>query len=379
MRRVAGQAGRGLKLLARVCLTLTLLAGLALGGVVWRLEQGPVSLPWLAQQAEIAANHALAGQKVAIAEAAISWAGWREGHRSPIAVRFSEIRLVDKDDGLIAVLPQVDASLSLGGLLRGHIGLRALELRGLSLLANRDKAGALSLGLAAATKADATETPDTALDALAEIISAWLAPPNEETALSAIRRISLLDTRLALSDEASGRVVSATLTSLVLQRRAAGGLELAGRAMLALADQRIPVEVAGNLERALWRGEASLTARGIRPAVLAKASAELAPLAALDAEAEISLIARFAGAAQPDLLMGRLRTGAGMLHLPNGRGDLPFASLLLDATMAEDVVRVERLAFSPQPSQRPGAAPPPVIRASGEARLQDGMWQTTAE
>ena len=144
-----------MKLLARVALTLMLVLGLALGGLVWRLEQGPISLPWLARQAEIAANQALAGQKVAIAEAAISWAGWREGHRSPIAVRFSEISLVDKDDGLIAVLPQVDASLSLGGLLRGHIGLRALELRGLSLLANRDKAGALSLGLAAATKADA--------------------------------------------------------------------------------------------------------------------------------------------------------------------------------------------------------------------------------
>ena len=122
MRRVAGQAGRGLKLLARVCLTLSLLVGLALCGIVWRLEQGPISLPWLARQAEDAANQALAGQKANIAEAAISWAGWREGHRSPIAVRFSEIRLADKDDGLIAVLPQVDASLSLGGLLRGHIG-----------------------------------------------------------------------------------------------------------------------------------------------------------------------------------------------------------------------------------------------------------------
>ena len=379
MRRVAGQAGRGLKLLARVALTLMLVLGLALGGLVWRLEQGPISLPWLARQAEIAANQALAGQKVAIAEAAISWAGWREGHRSPIAVGFSEIRLVDKDDGLIAVLPQVDASLSLGGLLRGHIGLRALELRGLSLLANRDKAGALSLGLAAAAKADATETPDTALDALAEIITAWLEPPNEETALSAIRRIALFDTRLALTDEASGRVARANLAALILQRRATGGLELAGRALLELVDQRIPVEIAGNLERALWRGEASLTAHGIRPAVLAKTSAELAPLAALDAEAEITLIARFAGAPQPDLLMGRLRTGAGVLHIPNDGGDIPFAAILLDATLAEEVVRVERLALSPQPSQRPGASPPPVIRASGEARLKDGTWQTAAE
>ena len=379
MRRVAGQAGRGLKLLARVCLTLSLVLGLSLAGLVWRLEAGPISLPWLARQAESAANQALARQKVAIAEATISWAGWREGHRSPIAVRFSDIRLVDKDDGLIAIVPQVDASLSLGGLLRGHIGLRALELRRLSLLANRDKAGALSLGLAAAAKTEATELPDTALDALAEIITAWLEPPNEETALSAIRRIALLDTRLALSDEASGRVVSANLASLVLQRRAAGGLELAGRAMLELADQRIPVEIAGNLERTLWRGEASLTARGVRPAALAKASAELAPLAALDADSEITLIARFAGAPQPDLLMGRLRTGAGMLHIPNNGGEIPFAAILLDATLAEEVVRVERLALSPQPSQRPGASPPPVIRASGEARLKDGAWQTAAE
>ena len=379
MRRVAGQAGRGLKLLARVCLTLALLAGLALGGVVWRLEQGPVSLPWLARQAESLANRALADQNIEIGAAEISWAGWREGHRSPIAVRFSDIRLSDKADGLIAVLPRVDASLSAGSLLRGHIALRGLELRGLGLLANRDKAGALSLGLAGAPKAEGAEAPGAELEALAEIITAWLAPPNEETALSPIRRIALLDTRLALADEASGRVVSANLASLVLQRRAAGGLEMAGRAMLELADQRIPVEIAGNLERALWRGEASLSARSIRPAVLAKASAELAPLAALDAEAEITLIARFAGAPRPDLLMGRLRTGAGMLHLPNSRGDLPFASLLLDATLAEDVVRVERLAFAPQPSPRPGAAPPPVMRASGEARLQDGIWQTEAE
>ena len=357
---------------------MALLLGLALGGIVWRLEQGPVSLPWLARQAEGMANQALAGQSIAIGAAEVSWAGWREGHRSPIAVRFADIRLSGKEDALIAMLPQVDASLSAGSLLRGHIALRGVELRGLSLLANRDKAGALSLGLAPA-KAEASETPTTELGALAAIVTAWLAPPNEDTALSPIRRIALLDTRLALSDEASGRVARANLASLVVQRRAAGGLELAGRAMLELADQRIPVEIAGNLERALWRGEASLTARGIRPAALAKASAELAPLAALDAEAEITLIARFAGAPQPDLLMGRLRTGAGVLHIPHNGGDLPFASILLDGTFADDLVRVERLAFAPQPSPRPGATAPPVIGAVGEARLQDGTWQAAAE
>ncbi|MCA3362541.1 MAG: hypothetical protein ING08_14460 [Roseomonas sp.] len=368
-----------MKLLARVALTLCLVLGLALAGLVWRLEQGPISLPWLARQAENAAKQALAGQRVVVAEAAISWAGWREGHRSPVAVRFTDIRLTDKDDGLIAALPQVDASLSAGALLRGHIALRALELRGLNLRAYRDGAGELSLGLAATAPTASTEPPEAALDALAEIITAWLAPPNEDTALSAIRRIALLDTRLALSDQRSGRVMSASLASLILQRRAAGGLDVAGRAVLELADQRIPVDITANLERALWRGEASFTARGIRPAALAGASAELAPLAALDAEAEVGLVARFAGAPRPDLLMGRLRTGAGVLHIPGNGGDLPFAAIALDATLAEDVVRVERLTLAPQPSPRAGASPPPAIQASGEARLQDGAWQAMAE
>ena len=306
-------------------MTLLLVLALSIAGLVWRLEQGPITLPWLARQAEIAANQALAGQKVNIAEASISWAGWREGHRSPIAVAFADIRLADKDDGLIAALPRVDASLSAGGLLRGHIALRALELRGLSLLANRDAAGGLTLGLSAAKPGEGTAAPEAALDALTEMITAWLEPPNEETALSAVRRIALLNTSLILSDEGSGRVISASLASLILQRRAAGGLELTGQALLELADQRIPVEIAGKLDRALWRGEASFTARGIHPAALAKASPELAPLAALDAEAEVTLIARFAGAPKPDLLMGRLRAGAGVLHIPDDGGDLPFA------------------------------------------------------
>jgi hypothetical protein len=360
-------------------MTLLLVLALSIAGLVWRLEQGPITLPWLARQAEIAANQALAGQKVNIAEASISWAGWREGHRSPIAVAFADIRLADKDDGLIAALPRVDASLSAGGLLRGHIALRALELRGLSLLANRDAAGGLTLGLSAAKPGEGTAAPEAALDALTEMITAWLEPPNEETALSAVRRIALLNTSLILSDEGSGRVISASLASLVLQRRAAGGLELTGQALLGLADQRIPVDIAGKLDRALWRGEASFTARGIHPAALAKASPELAPLAALDAEAEITLIARFAGAPKPDLLMGRLRAGPGVLHIPDDGGDLPFAGMLLDATMAGEVLRVERLDLSPVPSPRPGASPPPALRAMGEARLQDGFWQMAAD
>ena len=159
-------------------MTLLLVLALSIAGLVWRLEQGPITLPWLARQAEIAANQALAGQKVNIAEASISWAGWREGHRSPIAVAFADIRLADKDDGLIAALPRVDASISAGGLLRGHIALRALELRGLSLLANRDAAGGLTLGLSAAKPGEGTAAPEAALDALTEMITAWPEPPN---------------------------------------------------------------------------------------------------------------------------------------------------------------------------------------------------------
>lgn len=351
---------------------------LIMAGLVWRLEQGPIALPMLARQAERIANAALSDQQIEIGAAAIAWAGWRQGHNSPFAVNFTEIRLTDAQGGTLAELPAVSASLAPAALLRGRLALRAIELTGLRLAARRDAEGGFAFGFAGTAEAEGHGAPPTADQALTEILTAWLAPPTDDTALSALRRIELVDARLAVADARSGRFWSASLAQLVLDRHSTGGLDFAGRATVQVADENIPIDIAASLAGELWRGEASLSARRLHPKILAGISPEFAALGALEAEVDISLIARFAGASTPDLLMARLRTGAGQLHIPDDGGHLPFAALSLDATLAEDVVRIERLAFSAVPSPRAGAPVPPVITAQGEARLQEGRWRASA-
>ena len=68
----------------RLVLAATVIVGLGLGALAWRLEQEPLSLPWVARQVEQALNRG--STRIEIGDAAIAWAGWREGHRSPVEI-----------------------------------------------------------------------------------------------------------------------------------------------------------------------------------------------------------------------------------------------------------------------------------------------------
>ena len=135
MRRAAGQAGHFLNRLLRSCLAVTVLAAIGVSAVAWRLGQGPVEVPWLARQAEAVFNSADASARLVIGDAAVAWAGWREGHASPLEFTLRRVRAVDKDGVVRAELPDASVSLSPAWLLRGQVAPRALEMRGLSLRA----------------------------------------------------------------------------------------------------------------------------------------------------------------------------------------------------------------------------------------------------
>ena len=147
MRRAAGQVGHFLNRLLRLAVALVVLAGLGLVAVAWRLEQGPVEVTWLARQAEAAFNASGGPTRLVVGDAAVGWAGWREGHRSPIEITLRRLRVVDGDGAVRAELPDAELSLSLRWLLGGVVAPRALEMRGLSLRAGRSADGVFSLGL----------------------------------------------------------------------------------------------------------------------------------------------------------------------------------------------------------------------------------------
>lgn len=361
----------------RLVLAATVIVGLGLGALAWRLEQEPLSLPWVARQVEQALNRG--STRIEIGDASIAWEGWREGHGSPIEITLRQVRVVGGDGAVRAELPDAMVSLSVPWLLRGVVAPRTLELTGLRLTAARAADGGFALDLGSLGEAGAAPAPAgdedgaTLLATLAELME----PPSDDTPLAALRRVRLLDMQLVVADASLGRSWTAEVASLALTRRDRGGLDLAGVGAITLAEERVPLRIDGMLEGRTRRGFATLLLPAIRPAELARAAPPLGPLAALDAQASLALDVRLEGLRIPSMALARLRVGAGAIDL-GARGRIPLAALEADATLDEGTLRLERAVVRPAPPRAAAAGAPPLIHASAEARQVGDTWRAEA-
>ncbi|CAH0283314.1 DUF3971 domain-containing protein [Roseomonas sp. CECT 9278] len=372
MRRAAGQAGRSLNRLLRGCSAVVMLAAVGLTAVAWRLGQGPVEVPWLARQAEASFNTADAPARLSIGEATIAWAGWREGHASPLEFTLRRVRAIDRDGAVRAELPDAAVSLSPDWLLRGRVAPRVLEMRGLSLRAVRAADGAFSLGLGLVPQdGDAAAAPSGAEEAVLALLGELMQPPSDATPLAALRRLRLVDTRLVVADAQLDRTWSIEFAALSLTRRERGGLDLGGTGAASIGPEQVPLRLAGMIEGATRDGQVTLSLPAIRPAALARAAPLLRPLAALDAPAAIALDVRIEGLRLPSRAQARLRVGPGAIDLGAG-GRLAVAAIEADLALDGAALRVEHALLRPAPA-RPGA-PGPVIEAQAEARLDGDAW-----
>jgi hypothetical protein len=376
VRRAAGQAGHFLNRLLRFVMALVVAAGLGLAAAAWRLEQGPVEVPWLARQLEATINASGGPARLVIGEATLSWAGWREGHRSPLEFALRRVRALDADGVARAELPDAVASLSLAWLLRGVVAPRALEMRGLSLRAVRAADGGFSFGLGllpdgTAPPAETSGAEDAVLAVLAELMH----PPSDATPMAALRRLRLLDTRLVVADAQLDRTWSVDIGTLSLTRRERGGLDLLGTGAATLGPERVPLRLVGMIEGATRDGQVSLTLPAIRPAALARAAPVLAPLAALDAQAALTIDVRIEGLRLPSRAQARLRVGPGAVDL-GPRGRVALAAIEADVSLDGATLRVDHATLRPA-AMRPGGVPP-VILAEAQARLDGNAWQGDA-
>jgi len=376
VRRIAGQAGRLLDRLLRFVIACVLLALLGLGALAWRLEQAPLEVPWLARQVERTVNAGDRPTRLDIGEARLAWAGWREGHASPLEITLRHVRLVEVDGGLRAELPDAAISLSPAWLLRGRIAPRALELRGLVLRAHRTGEGAFHLDLGALRGDLAAEAAEDGSDAILPALGELMRPPSDATPLAALSRISLMGARLDVADAQLGRTWSADIARLSLMRRQGGGVDLGGFGAVTLGAERLALRIDGTIDGATGRGEVALALPAVRPAALARAAPLLAPLAAVQAEASAALVVRLEGLDIPSEARLRLDIGAGAIDLgPHGR--LPLAGLAAEATLADGVLRLDRAALRPAPP--PGStAAAPVVGAAATLRREGARWRAEA-
>lgn len=355
-------------------LTLTVVLGLCLAAIAWRLAQGPVDLPFLAARIEAAVNTPDSPTRIEVGRASIAWGGWRDGHASPFEIVLRDMRAREAGGTLRAEMPEAAVSLSLGWLLRGQFAPKVVELRQPSLRVFRAEDGswALDLGsLAEQGEALPEELPAEGPSAAAKIFADLMRPASEDSPVAALQAVTLTGGRVQVLDRQLGRSWMLDRLDLRLRRRSAGGVSGRGQAMLRLGDEIVPIGVTAEAAGDPARITVGVALPVVQPAALARAVPTLAPLAALDAGVALEAEAVFDLEGNPQRVEARLQAGAGTAELGEGRR-LAIAGIDVRGRFDGD-----RLTLGPARLSLPrgpgGSAP--EIRLQGQAQRAEGVWR----
>ncbi|MBU8538641.1 DUF3971 domain-containing protein [Falsiroseomonas tokyonensis] len=382
MRQAAGQVAREAHRLLHLLLGLVLVLLLAMGLGAWRLSQGPIELPFLAEAIADRVNQpgpdgSLPATRLAVGSASIRWQGWREGHSTPVELHLAGVQLRDPDGAMRMDLPDAAVSLSLPWLLRGELAPRRLELQRPALLLRRAADGqvTLRLGDAAALEASSPEASAPEEVAPEKLLADLMRPPSDDTPLAALESLRILDGRIVVEDAALGATWVLDGAEVTLRRRLGGGLLGDAEATLLLGTERVPIRIAAEASEAEGGGPAAVALRlllpELRPMLLAAAAPGLAPLSRLDATARIEARARFDASGTFHGMQAELSTGAGALDLGEGRR-IAMARLDLALEAAPGRLAVPRAGLL-----LAGPAPP-TVTLSAEARRGEGGWRGDA-
>ncbi len=335
MRRVIGQgalhAGRLLHWLAEIAIALLVIVAIGAGGLAWRLEQGPLDLPWLVRPLEAALNAGIAPMQVSIGTAALAWEGFRGGADRPVDIRLTGVHATGADGAPIAEIPRAAVTLSTRALLLGRIVPYSVELDGLRLSLVRAPDGSIAIDTGQAQPA-ASAAPD-----LRDLVDE-------------LRRLRLRDMAITLTDQRLGLTWQAPQASFDLRSPARG--ELAGSATVALefAGQHLDLTA----EAAPRKGKPGTTVQfaltPLDPAVLAPLAPALAPLAAIDAPVRISGGADLDPGFTLATVRAEAQVGAGRVLL--GQGSIPVVNALVqvEGTPERFNLKLERLEVAPRTS-----------------------------
>ena len=347
--QAAGHAGRTLHRLLRLALLLLVLPVAGLLALAWRLDQGPLSVPWLADQLVEAANRQIAPMRIEVGEAALVWEGFSRGVDRPLDIRVRDLVVHDAEGRRVAQVPEVDVSLSVRALATGTIAPRGLVVQGARVRAVRKQDGSLAVDFTA-PREDETVLPATHLPVdFAWLFEALAQPPGfgaegRASLLGQLRRLQLRDINLVLHDNALGVVWRTPRLEVDITRFASGGVEGTAALELLVEDRKLDASARLSLPPAQpgTDGTPTLAVEAavatLVPADFAGLSPAFAPLAAVRAPVALTATAELG----PDLLPrhGRLqaRMEAGSLRI--GTGQLPVAGGLAEIEGSPDGVRL---------------------------------------
>ena len=334
MRRLPGQAGRGLTTLlhrlAAVVLAVVVLLSVAVAAAAWRLSQGPVELDWLSRRIENAVNAEEGKWRLSIGGTALAWEGFRLGVDRPLDLRLTDIALTDTSGHVVLALPHGAVSLSLRQLLVGRIVPRSVELDDARLIVLREKDGSITLG---GEQPQQPASPDAGngpsmrgIVSVPTLLRELARPAIDDQSrrrgrFSQMHRLRVRNAAVTIIDRQLGTTWRAPDAQVDLVRRPSGGVAVNASLALALGTQRADLAIAGILLGDGGRSHLSARMSPIAPAALADAAAMLKPLSVLNAP--ISEEAEFDLDQTLHLVHGRVAAQIGAGALNTGSATVP--------------------------------------------------------
>jgi hypothetical protein len=353
---------------------LALILLLVAGALLWRLDQGPLSLRGLTPYVADALNDPNSPYHLQMEDLYLAW----EGGNRALELRATGINLLDQKATTIAMLPEAAFQISPKALLRGEVRLRGVEILHPFLHLHRDNDGAVTLGMtpgpmrtgeaepsAPETIADPSgKGENDASDVLALLIDAL--SNRRDGPLSELAVVRVVSAEALISDDRMGVDWSVPTAALELYRRGDGGVGLSAGLEVSISSLAIPPAApvpdrAGTANSPDLPGIGTTPARqavatmhmditgtyqpsdgvlaldvafaGLRPAQLSSMAESLAPLAALDLPLN-GKIGVTLSVKDTLLLSGialHLEGGAGVIALPALGGHYQVAELAIAA------------------------------------------------
>ncbi len=376
LRRLTNAVLTLLHWLAHVTHGALVLAVALLAFAAWRLAQGPVDVSWLTTRLEAGVNTPDSPVHVDIGHTALAWEGFRFGSDSPIDLRLTRVRVTDARKHQHLAVPQIKVSLSLTALLFGRLQPRLIELDNPRLTFSREPDGSISLhpgGQPAEPSGTAGGDP------LPPLLTELARPPASDRSvlrgwLSQIRHIRIHDAAVTVQDRQLGAIWRAPQADIDLKRLPGGGIDGSADLALALGDQQARLHVTGSLSAAARQTTLHARLTAVRPAVLARATPRLAPLAALDAPLTVEASLTLGPRLRLQHAKTTLRTGSGTARIGRAKVPIKAAALTLDGSAGAARIDSAWVMLQPRPD-----GPATTLRASGTASRKDGQIDATLQ
>ncbi len=236
----------GLEVIGTLVAGLVILAGVA----AYRLSTGhPFHLGFLVPYLERSLDPAAGEFHVKLDDLVLAWTG---GQRL-IGLRATHVRAVTKDGIVLASVPQIGVSLSLGALLRGLVAPTEIEVFNPRIHLRRSREGRFQFLTAPNGAAEGQPSRF-----IPEFLENLMGPPNLDRATGYLRRARLVDGTLDFDDRRTGLVWHAPKIDIELARDRQG---VVGRISSQVAELGNPALFDAELAYASASGDISVNSR----------------------------------------------------------------------------------------------------------------------